>query len=359
MIYFLTFSNVTYTLYVVAFALCLLVLTWLVVNVPKKDAIIPIVYFISLSAGFFNIGGASWLMNEASELLRFLLLTIEYSLPVLGLLFIIQFVRYTPPPLLYWLALVVHGVVLFPFIYLVILGGEVFCPSSLLCLSARQGFYLAYIIISCFSLGASVLFIARKANWHIVHYPLRHHTYWLVIMLVILHIGLLITNLLWVLEKLSWLWYLFTQVMLKITFIYFIFSSMVKMLVPLMDSLRLHHKVPLSAYEMVIAHKAQKMLADDKLYRQFGFNRAVFARYLKIKEHRLSRIVNMKFGKSVSEFANTYRIKEAKELLTQTQQPVTEISFAVGFNSIASFNRVFKDHTGVSPSRFRNVKWVS
>ncbi len=33
--------------------------------------------------------------------------------------------------------------------------------------------------------------------------------------------------------------------------------------------------------------------------------------------------------------------------------PVTQIAFDVGFNSLASFNRVFKETTGQSPTEYR------
>jgi AraC-like DNA-binding protein len=41
------------------------------------------------------------------------------------------------------------------------------------------------------------------------------------------------------------------------------------------------------------------------------------------------------------------------ELLRDTDRPVTEICFDVGFNSLGTFSRTFKDVVGEPPSRYR------
>ncbi|MEM6781347.1 MAG: helix-turn-helix transcriptional regulator, partial [Pseudomonadota bacterium] len=63
--------------------------------------------------------------------------------------------------------------------------------------------------------------------------------------------------------------------------------------------------------------------------------------------------VNMHFGKSVPNLLNDERVKDAQMLLIETQAAIKIIAQEAGFNSIASFNRVFKDITGSSPSEFR------
>jgi len=61
----------------------------------------------------------------------------------------------------------------------------------------------------------------------------------------------------------------------------------------------------------------------------------------------------MHFNKSFSELANEYRLREAQELLTTTDLSITDIAYSVGFSSITSFNRVFKEITEQSPTEFR------
>ncbi len=59
---------------------------------------------------------------------------------------------------------------------------------------------------------------------------------------------------------------------------------------------------------------------------------------------------------SFSELMNQFRISEARQLLEDTDLPVTAISYDTGFRSITSFNRVFKDATGLAPSKYRSEK---
>jgi AraC-like DNA-binding protein len=69
----------------------------------------------------------------------------------------------------------------------------------------------------------------------------------------------------------------------------------------------------------------------------------------------LSRIINQHYKLRLTDVINQYRVKEAQMLLvTNPDQAITDIAFEVGFNSIPSFNRVFKDGCGVSPSEYRN-----
>jgi len=66
-----------------------------------------------------------------------------------------------------------------------------------------------------------------------------------------------------------------------------------------------------------------------------------FCRYFK-------RQTNITF----TEFVNQYRIERAKNLLMQSHN-VSETCYAVGFESISYFNKLFKQITGENPSDFR------
>ena len=47
------------------------------------------------------------------------------------------------------------------------------------------------------------------------------------------------------------------------------------------------------------------------------------------------------------------RVERAKTLLRTDSGTVVEIAFASGFNSVPTFNRVFKKLVGVSPRAYR------
>lgn len=69
--------------------------------------------------------------------------------------------------------------------------------------------------------------------------------------------------------------------------------------------------------------------------------------------HQVSQIINIRFQKNFSEVINSYRVEEAKNLLIQKPNYSIEgIAFEAGFGSKATFNRVFKKHTGLTPSEY-------
>jgi AraC family transcriptional regulator len=54
-------------------------------------------------------------------------------------------------------------------------------------------------------------------------------------------------------------------------------------------------------------------------------------------------------------FLAAVRIYQAKRMLLTTSLTITDISFAVGYNSLGSFTNHFTDSVGISPGRFRRV----
>ena len=68
---------------------------------------------------------------------------------------------------------------------------------------------------------------------------------------------------------------------------------------------------------------------------------------------QLRRIVNEAAGVSPIQLAQTSRLLLAKQLLTETRLPITEIAFASGFASLRRFNELFATTYRMSPSRFR------
>lgn len=67
------------------------------------------------------------------------------------------------------------------------------------------------------------------------------------------------------------------------------------------------------------------------------------------------------FGETPHEFLTRIRLERAKELLTVSGRPVTEICFDVGFTSLGSFSTLFHRQVGLSPAAFRRRvrAWVT
>ena len=109
----------------------------------------------------------------------------------------------------------------------------------------------------------------------------------------------------------------------------------------------------LSPEEEKIAATVKELMEIDKLYHEPMFSRADLAREIQISENTLSRVINVAFGKSFPRLLSEFRVEDAKRMLLNPSIPIQVISSEVGFNSLASFNRVFKEITGETPSQYR------
>ncbi len=59
------------------------------------------------------------------------------------------------------------------------------------------------------------------------------------------------------------------------------------------------------------------------------------------------------YGVTPGQHLRARRIARACELLTSTPTPVTDIGRVVGYRSLGTFSRVFRDVTGESPLEYR------
>lgn len=58
---------------------------------------------------------------------------------------------------------------------------------------------------------------------------------------------------------------------------------------------------------------------------------------------------------SPAQYLKEKRLNKAKELLATTDWPVTEICFAVGFENVSHFVRIYKEFSGRTPTEYRKI----
>lgn len=73
-----------------------------------------------------------------------------------------------------------------------------------------------------------------------------------------------------------------------------------------------------------------------------------------LSQNQLARVFKKKYGKTVVEFIMEYRLNLAEELLKDTRLTVTEVSAKIGYSNYAYFTKIFKKHSGYTPSAYRN-----
>jgi AraC-like DNA-binding protein len=82
---------------------------------------------------------------------------------------------------------------------------------------------------------------------------------------------------------------------------------------------------------------------------------STLAAELDVTPEYLSGIINNKLGKNFFDFINHYRIEEFKTRCSAVENKkftLLSIAFDCGFNSKATFNRVFKNVTGITPGEY-------
>jgi len=96
-------------------------------------------------------------------------------------------------------------------------------------------------------------------------------------------------------------------------------------------------------------------MADGKPYLNSDLSLQELAEELHLTRHQLSNIINKKHDKNFYDFINSYRTEEVKRLM---EDPVNHnlklisLAYDAGFNSKASFNRIFKKMTNMTPSQY-------
>lgn len=77
---------------------------------------------------------------------------------------------------------------------------------------------------------------------------------------------------------------------------------------------------------------------------------------LGVGRFHVSRTFNNILQTSFPTYINGLRLNDAIRLLVKTRLPVTDIALQSGFSSIRTFNRIFTDHFGFSPSQCRKAR---
>lgn len=75
-----------------------------------------------------------------------------------------------------------------------------------------------------------------------------------------------------------------------------------------------------------------------------------------ISEKECIRSFKNTFHQTPTDYLIQYRVEQAKRLLLETDEPVTNIAFMTGFNNSAYFGKTFKKYTQSTPKEFRRSR---
>lgn len=92
--------------------------------------------------------------------------------------------------------------------------------------------------------------------------------------------------------------------------------------------------------------------AIDRTYAQ-ALDIPFLARVAHVSEAHFIRTFRATYGETPHRYLQRRRVERAMFLLRESDRSVTQICFDVGFNSLGSFSRTFREILGESPSSYR------
>lgn len=118
-----------------------------------------------------------------------------------------------------------------------------------------------------------------------------------------------------------------------------------------------YHYISSKAYDDVFNQNETDRLNQVYEYVLKNFRRKIsleeLAGLLCMTPTSFSRYFTMKNNKPFSKFVAEIRIKHACKLLTETEDPISQICYECGFNTLSNFNKQFKDIMLKKPSEYK------
>jgi AraC-like DNA-binding protein len=110
---------------------------------------------------------------------------------------------------------------------------------------------------------------------------------------------------------------------------------------------------------LALFQRLEESMSSERPYLESNLTLPELAKRLGVSVHHLSQIINQRLGQNFFEYVNAYRIREAKRLLEDPAMDhltIAAIGFEAGFNSVSSFNTVFKKTSRSTPSQYRATR---
>lgn len=105
------------------------------------------------------------------------------------------------------------------------------------------------------------------------------------------------------------------------------------------------------------AKRIQSYFEENKAYENSDLTLSIVAKEIGMTNHEVSQVINNHFGVNFKEYVNRFRVQAIQEKLKDpsfAHLSIFGIAMDCGFNSKATFNRVFKSITGLSPSEYKS-----
>lgn len=114
---------------------------------------------------------------------------------------------------------------------------------------------------------------------------------------------------------------------------------------------------PLSKDQIaVMREELTRCIEEERPYLNPSLTLIKLSDLTQIQSHYLSRIINQEFNMSFADYINSFRLQEATKRLKNPAYDhlkIAALAYECGFNSVPTFNTLFKKIHGVTPTTFR------
>ena len=103
----------------------------------------------------------------------------------------------------------------------------------------------------------------------------------------------------------------------------------------------------------ILARQAVRLLDEPDAWREGVPVLEQLAARLGVSDRHVRRIFEAEFGVSPVQYLQTRRLLTAKQLLADTDLPITQVALISGYSSVRRFNAAFAGHYGLNPTQLR------
>lgn len=300
-----------------------------------RSAIVPSLYFVTLSLAFLFDAAARLWSDDIQHYEAWQWLFWFAGVP-LGALLIFQIAHITEPlrPRYFFLLLLIP---------VAVMPGFFLGQSDIL--------YAFGLVIGTLSLLG--IWLRRDLLDGLHNNPrFGEERFWLILSLIVLSAAFLGSTLAHISDLIPIQTWVLIRTLLGIAFVYLAATSLFR-IYPQALRRDLAPPVAPNPADQKVLDRLKTLLDEEKIYQEATYGRAELAREIGVGEATLSRIVNVYYGKTIPQILNELRVRDAQRMLRETEASIQNIFEESGFNSITTFNRVFKELVGEAPKEYR------
>ncbi|ROS20580.1 AraC-like DNA-binding protein [Chryseobacterium nakagawai] len=114
-------------------------------------------------------------------------------------------------------------------------------------------------------------------------------------------------------------------------------------------------------YSDILSQRLLQFMETGRPYLDEELSLQKLSLLMDVSTHQLSQTINQGLNTNFYKFVNAYRIEEVKKKLGDPvfeKYSILGIAFESGFNSKSTFNKIFKEETGMTPSEFKKSESI-